>query len=75
ASQCDENQFRCPDTQCINAGNVCDGECDCLSCADEDNCGNCTPDEFTCHNGQCVQLSSRCDVSRDCNDWSDEIHC
>ncbi|XP_069175478.1 G-protein coupled receptor GRL101 [Procambarus clarkii] len=37
--ECEEHQFRCPDSQCVSAGNVCDSQCDCTDCADERDCG------------------------------------
>ncbi|XP_069184939.1 G-protein coupled receptor GRL101 isoform X2 [Procambarus clarkii] len=38
--ECDQQQFRCPNSQCVLAGNVCDSQCDCSDCADESDCGH-----------------------------------
>nr|ARK36624.1 G-protein coupled receptor GRL101 [Sagmariasus verreauxi] len=36
--ECGEQEFQCPDSQCISLGNVCDAQCDCVDCADEQEC-------------------------------------
>ncbi|XP_068207436.1 G-protein coupled receptor GRL101-like [Palaemon carinicauda] len=35
---CKHSEFKCPDSQCIASGNKCDAQCDCVDCADEQNC-------------------------------------
>ncbi|XP_071889317.1 uncharacterized protein [Anas platyrhynchos] len=52
----------------------CDGEKDCDSGEDEENCGNvtCSAAEFTCNSGQCISKSFVCDGQGDCSDHSDE---
>uniref|UniRef100_A0A493SSL9 Uncharacterized protein n=1 Tax=Anas platyrhynchos platyrhynchos TaxID=8840 RepID=A0A493SSL9_ANAPP len=61
-------------TQCIPVSWKCDGERDCDSGEDEENCGNVTRSaaEFTCSSGQCISKSFVCNGQGDCSDHSDE---
>ncbi|XP_068207296.1 G-protein coupled receptor GRL101-like [Palaemon carinicauda] len=36
--KCDENQYMCKNSRCIQKGNICDAQCDCQHCDDEENC-------------------------------------
>uniref|UniRef100_A0A493TJH3 EGF-like calcium-binding domain-containing protein n=1 Tax=Anas platyrhynchos platyrhynchos TaxID=8840 RepID=A0A493TJH3_ANAPP len=61
-------------TQCIPVSWKCDGERDCDSGEDEENCGNvtCSAAESTCSSGQCISKSFVCNGQGDCSDHSDE---
>uniref|UniRef100_A0A493T7F9 EGF-like calcium-binding domain-containing protein n=1 Tax=Anas platyrhynchos platyrhynchos TaxID=8840 RepID=A0A493T7F9_ANAPP len=52
----------------------CDGEMDCDSAEDEENCGivTCSAAEFTCSSGQCISKSFVCNGQDNCSDHSDE---
>ncbi|XP_064082336.1 G-protein coupled receptor GRL101-like isoform X2 [Macrobrachium nipponense] len=54
--ECSATQYRCRSNRCIYKGNVCDAQCDCVDCDDEENCD--TYDNSTgipiCHLGKAV---------------------
>ncbi|XP_071537001.1 G-protein coupled receptor GRL101-like [Panulirus ornatus] len=68
--ECGEQQFRCPNSQCISLGNVCDAQCDCVDCADEQDCSRYytrTSGVAACEVGEaitCVVLEERRDKDR-----------
>ncbi|KAH9496643.1 hypothetical protein Btru_009916 [Bulinus truncatus] len=86
---CGIGLFECPEGKCIKKSNVCDGYCDCLGCADEDNCVSSTfgcprDTRFICrpdihHNGtRCISREYLCDKKNDCMDTTrgqDESSC
>ena len=49
----DEYGYLCPNGQCIEKSDVCDGKCDCYdSCEDENRCSECHwVNEYTIHSG------------------------
>lgn len=63
-SDCDANQYTCPDGSCIPARAVCDGGCDCRpNCEDENGSGEyncqCKLNLPTCEKSQFEVKSSR----------------
>jgi hypothetical protein len=78
---CTPNQFACCELpqQCIDYSLRCNGQRDCLSGEDEQNCASCKKDEFACaKSGKCIPAKKRCDGNPDdCGDGTnlDEIGC
>lgn len=58
---------------------MCDGECDCPGCDDEQGqeCKNttCRPDQFQCADRACIAGHLICNGEFDCADKSDEVNC
>uniref|UniRef100_A0A0K0CT19 Low-density lipoprotein receptor n=1 Tax=Angiostrongylus cantonensis TaxID=6313 RepID=A0A0K0CT19_ANGCA len=79
---CTENQFTCSEFDgkfklCIPKSWQCDGQMDCASGADEENCAKrkCEDNDFQCANGICIFKNWECDGEDDCGDRSDESNC
>ncbi|CAD5112199.1 DgyrCDS1434 [Dimorphilus gyrociliatus] len=79
SENCEENQFRCDNGQCIHGFAKCDQEVDCQDGSDERNCTirNCAnTTEFQCEDKRnCIPKHWKCDGSEDCTDGSDERNC
>ncbi|XP_020802669.1 basement membrane-specific heparan sulfate proteoglycan core protein isoform X5 [Drosophila serrata] len=73
--ECQPNEFRCNNGQCIDSRKRCDYQEDCEDGEDENHECRCADNQFRCHNGDCVQGSARCDGYPECSDGSDEINC
>ncbi|PIO75319.1 Low-density lipoprotein receptor domain class A [Teladorsagia circumcincta] len=80
--KCTENQFTCSEFDgqfklCIPKSWQCDGQKDCASGADEENCEKrkCEENDFQCANGICIFKNWECDGEDDCGDRSDESNC
>jgi len=77
--QCQPDQFRCSDKECIAGLYVCDGVADCSNAADESQCANqCKAGQFYCYNdgGQCLDAQLLCNGKVDCNNFrTDESLC
>ncbi|GIY39199.1 basement membrane proteoglycan [Caerostris extrusa] len=73
--ECQPDQFRCKNGQCIGERRKCDGRSDCADSSDELDCGICKPGDVICRDGSCVDISKRCDGRRDCSEGIDEENC
>lgn len=62
---------------CVNSIYFCDGQNDCPSGEDEENCGEIKSEIFYCilNTTQAISFTKVCDFIEDCPDASDEIHC
>ncbi|KAL1489546.1 hypothetical protein ABEB36_013499 [Hypothenemus hampei] len=70
---CEPNQFRCQDGQCIDKSLVCNNVADCLDRSDEKNC---CENGFQCPQTEvCLAPSLKCDGTEHCSDGSDEKDC
>ncbi|XP_069124568.1 very low-density lipoprotein receptor-like isoform X1 [Argopecten irradians] len=76
-SECAEGYFKCTNAECIPTSWVCDGETDCRTGEDEDNCKHrCQVSEFRCQSDNaCITKHWVCDGKYDCYDGSDEYMC
>lgn len=80
SSGCGQDRYQCRDKQCIWDSWLCDGQKDCDSGEDEDNCRfgpkTCSTQEFKCaHTMGCIPVINVCDGKNDCGDNSDEWGC
>ena len=62
---------------CLDWRDICDGNQQCMSGTDEENCdklefNECEADEYRCENGMCIADEYFLDGDYDCMDWSDE---
>ncbi|ERL91934.1 hypothetical protein D910_09257, partial [Dendroctonus ponderosae] len=70
---CEVNQFRCQDGQCIDKSLMCNNMDDCLDRSDEKNCCD---NGFQCPQTEvCLPASLKCDGTENCADGSDEQGC
>lgn len=69
--ECGEQQFRCPNSQCISLGNVCDAQCDCVDCADEQDCSR----YYTRTSGIAVCAVGRATLCVDAKEKRDKDRC
>ncbi len=75
-AECEAFDFDCKDgQQCIDSDLVCDGNQDCDTGADEEDCGGCDVGWMACDNGDCVLAAFVCDGVFNCADHSDEVGC
>lgn len=72
---CNENDFRCANGQCISLARRCDFEYDCSDRSDEVCVSYCDDDTFRCSSRECISILERCDSKLDCKDGSDEHGC
>jgi len=79
---CNDDQFKCNDTRCIQSKLLCDGVPDCNTGEDEANCRNqvkCPKNTFHCGKngepGKCIPNKWLCDGEKDCATGSDEKSC
>ncbi len=78
--KCNERQFQCADTSCIDLQFRCDGNSipDCADNSDELNCPSvndtCAPNELRCP-FVCIPIELACDGVTDCRDNYDEEFC
>ncbi|XP_070144253.1 basement membrane-specific heparan sulfate proteoglycan core protein isoform X4 [Drosophila kikkawai] len=76
--ECQANEFRCNNGQCIDSRKRCDYTLDCEGGEDEDaECpAACSDMEYQCREGtHCLSLSQQCDGHADCADGDDEEDC
>ncbi|CAH1271063.1 F8 [Branchiostoma lanceolatum] len=67
--------WQCDSGECINNASVCDGDKDCSSGADEENChAPCNGLQLLCA-GRCLPKYRACDGLEDCLNGEDEINC
>ncbi|XP_066264355.1 very low-density lipoprotein receptor-like [Branchiostoma lanceolatum] len=67
--------WQCESGKCINNASVCDGDKDCSSGADEENCHSpCNGLQLECE-GRCLPKYRACDGLEDCANGADEINC
>ena len=78
-NECQDGQFKCDSTTCIDIKWKCDGDFDCPDHSDEQNCtqltvnqSSCGAQEFMCGSGECIHVTWKCDGEPDCSDGSDE---
>ena len=69
---CDDGEFQCNNTICINKSLVCDDKDDCGDKSDEKSCRCLPPKKFQCKNKKCLPTNFTCDGVDDCGDYSDE---
>ncbi|KAH8235981.1 hypothetical protein KR032_011790, partial [Drosophila birchii] len=77
-NECQANEFRCNNGQCIDSRKRCDYTYDCEGGEDEnEECpAACSDMEYQCRQGPgCLSLSQQCDGHADCVDGDDEEHC
>ncbi|KAF7660366.1 hypothetical protein LDENG_00283230 [Lucifuga dentata] len=76
---CPPGQFPCLDSAgCVDALARCDGQNQCLSGSDEENCTStqgCLVSDWMCLNRICIPKELRCNGVKDCLDNSDEQDC
>ncbi|KAM3599170.1 uncharacterized protein V6R79_001076 [Siganus canaliculatus] len=79
SSVCPRGQFPCADTVgCVNASARCDGQRQCPTGSDEENCPpstGCLESDWTCQNHICIPKELHCNGVNDCLDNSDEQNC
>ncbi|XP_066271589.1 prolow-density lipoprotein receptor-related protein 1-like [Branchiostoma lanceolatum] len=67
--------WQCDSGECINNASLCDGDKDCSSGADEENCtAPCSGLQLEC-DGRCLPKYRACDGLGDCSNGKDEINC
>ncbi|XP_006821726.1 uncharacterized protein LOC102809575 [Saccoglossus kowalevskii] len=77
----EDNNFQCPDGNCIPKVLLCDAHKDCSDGADESQCDSGPVDEcgednyFQCPDGNCIPETFLCDAHKDCSDGADESQC
>lgn len=78
-SECPPGQLPCVDTVgCVNASARCDGQSQCPTGSDEENCTaikGCLDSDWTCQNHICIPKELHCNGQNDCMDNSDEEDC
>lgn len=76
---CPAGQFPCGDSVgCVDASARCDGQNQCPTGSDEENCAateGCLDSDWTCQNRMCIPKELRCNGLNDCMDNSDEEDC
>uniref|UniRef100_A0A7N8YE68 Uncharacterized protein n=1 Tax=Mastacembelus armatus TaxID=205130 RepID=A0A7N8YE68_9TELE len=79
APDCPSGQFPCVDSVgCVNASARCDGQMQCPTGFDEENCTavrGCLDSDWSCRNHICIPKELRCNGLNDCMDSSDEDDC
>ncbi|XP_039152495.1 basement membrane-specific heparan sulfate proteoglycan core protein isoform X13 [Drosophila simulans] len=76
--ECQANEFRCNNGDCIDARKRCNNVSDCSEGEDEnEECpAACSGMEYQCRDGtRCISVSQQCDGHSDCSDGDDEEHC
>ncbi|XP_055326014.1 basement membrane proteoglycan-like [Sitodiplosis mosellana] len=83
-SDCNSNELRCNNGDCVPKEAGCNGEWNCEQGEDETDCEYynyyldhykaklCPDDKFRCKSGHCILKEWACDGKRDCTDGSDE---
>lgn len=78
-SDCPPGQFPCVDSVgCVKASARCDGQKQCPTGSDEENCPvteGCLDSDWACQNHICIPKELRCNGIDDCMDNSDEKDC
>ncbi|CAH2292234.1 low-density lipo receptor-related 2-like, partial [Pelobates cultripes] len=74
---CTGRKIQCPNSECIDEWEVCDGHKDCDDGFDEQNCfkKSCMDNQWMCKNKVCIVESWKCDSVNNCGDGSDEDQC